>query len=152
MEMLIVYDGQHGHTRKAAEAMARAAVAAGAEAAVKPMDMAEPNDAVRADALVAGCWVKGHVPFGGAQTGRMIDWIERLPVLDGKPAASFCTYGLFPRLFADAVARTGETLNRLEAGLKEKGAEVVTTHAIHRRTPDDGAAAFVGSVLEHVDG
>ncbi|MDH3470794.1 MAG: hypothetical protein OEM94_05715 [Acidimicrobiia bacterium] len=152
MEMLIVYEGERGHTRKAAQAMARAAVAVGAEATVKPIEMAEPNDAVRADALVAGCWVKGNVPFGGAETGRMIDWIERLPAMDGKPAGAFCTYGLFPRLFADAVARTGETLNRIEAGLGAKGVEVVTTHAIHRRSPDDGAAAFVGSVLKNVDG
>jgi flavodoxin len=151
MDVLIVHDGQSGRTRKAAEAMARTAAASGAEATVKSVEVATPDDAAQADVLVAGCWVKGKVPFGDAQASRMASWIEGLPALDGKPAGAFCTYRGFPLLFADAVARTGETLNRLKAGLEAKGADVVATHTVDRDSPDRGVAEFVAEVLQQVE-
>lgn len=150
MDMLIAFDGRRGHTRQAAEAMARAAVAAGAEARIAHIDMTDAGDVTSADALVAGCWIKGNAPFGGVRFGRMANWIKGLPTIDGMPAGAFCTYGFFPMFFADAVAHTGEALDRLQGGLEAKGAEVVATHAIHRRSPGRGAADFVNRVLEHV--
>ncbi len=147
MEMLVVYDGQRGHIRKAAEAMAQAAMTMGAEARVMHIDLATPDDAALADGLLVGCWIKGNAPFGGAQFGRMAEWMKNLPALDGKPTGAFCTYGFFPMFFADAVAHTGEALGRLSEGLEAKGADVVVTEAIHRRSPARGAAEFVKSVM-----
>ena len=150
MDLLIVYDGSRGHTVKAVEAMARAAATTGAKARAVHIDLTDPDEVGSAHALVAGCWVKGNVPFGGPQFGRMADWMERMPSMGGRPAGAFCTYGFFPMFFADAVAHTGEALALMRAGLEAKGANVVATRAIHRRSAEKGAADFVTSVLQHV--
>lgn len=66
-----------------------------------------------------------------------IDWVRRLPPLEKKPAAVFCTYAFNPR----------RSLALLTAALEDKGARVVDGHAFHRRDPEAGVEGFVVRAL-----
>ncbi len=147
MEVLIVYEGGHGRTRKVAELMAKAVEDAGSAATVAPVGEADAAAVADVDALLTGCWVQGRIPFGGKPTRKMADWIRSLPPLAGTPAAAFCTYRFFPLAYSDAVARTAESLQAMQAGLESRGADVVATKTIHPRRADEVAAPLVREVL-----
>ncbi len=147
MEVLIVYESNRGRIGSTAAKLAEAAEEFGATTTTRLADQATPDDVERADALIAGCWVKGNVPFGGREAAHMGNWIERLPYLDGTPAGAFCTYSFFPRTFPDVVARTAETLDLMSSGLEARGARVVATQSIHRRSRGKGIEPLVRAVL-----
>lgn len=148
MDLLVVFDGAVRGTRRVAETLGEAAAATGAEVRVASIATATPGDVARAGALLVGCSVKVRVPFGGNRPRPLAEWIRNVAGLEGKPAGAFCSYSFYPVLFADAVARTAETLHRLGEALREQGARVVGTHSFHRRSPAEGAAEFVRSVLQ----
>jgi flavodoxin len=136
MHILVLYQSRSGHTRHAAEAVARAARDLGHSAAVKSVIEARQADVEQADLLFIGTWVQGFILFGVKPAGADL-WVPALPKLAGKPVAVFCTYAFNPR----------RSLDRLSDLLAAQGAVVVGRRAFHRRSPDDGAADFVRQTL-----
>jgi len=137
MKAMIAYESLTGHTRQAAEAIASAVRELGGEAVVKPVAEIRDSDIQEADALFLGTWVHGLIFFGVRPAGAMT-WVPALPPLAGKPVGVYCTYAFNPR----------GALRALSAMLEARGAVVKGEHAFHRARPGEGAALFVGSVLE----
>ncbi len=137
MKVLVAYESRGGRTKAAAEAIAEAARAQGADVDVRSTMEAGPEDVKAADVLFAGAWVEGFILFGVGPARAMRRWMEGLPGLEGKRAAVFCTYAFHPR----------KTLDIMEANLRAKDARVVGRLAAHRRDPGQGTQQLVQSVL-----
>ena len=88
-----------------------------------------------ADLVIVGSWTDGLFLFGQkpANQGRL----SQIPFLAGKQAAVFCTYAL----------ETGKTLEKLEAIIADRGAEVVGGMAIRRNKLQEGSVEFVARLL-----
>jgi flavodoxin len=151
MVILVVYESPRGRARDTAEAVARAAASHGVATLISSIDEdVAKRVAKSADALIAGCWISGKVPFGGAPTQRMFDWIESLPPLEGKPVGVFCMYKFFPNTFADMATRTAEVESTLASSFEVIGGNVVASSSINLKSIDEGAALLVEMVLEHL--
>ena len=130
MQVLVAYESRGGRTRRAAEAVAVAVRARGSEATVKALKDTTAEDVERSEAIAIGTWVEGFVFFKVGPAKAALAGVRRLPVLGGKRAALFCTYGFNPRA----------TLATLRQSLEAKGAKVVAENASPRAHPDRGAA------------
>jgi hypothetical protein len=146
--VLFIYEGDRRRVRRAAASMAACTRSLGAEPTLMPVAVATRADVERADSVIVGCRARTRYPFGGEPVRDMCHWIEDLPPLEGKPAGVFCTYGFFPRTFADTVTRVSETLDMLSRRLTAKGARVVADHAFDRASSGDLQTEFVANVLE----
>jgi len=147
MDVLVAYESRRGWARRAADAVADAAASHGVATLIRRIDQISPDHLAAADALVAGCWTPGKVPFGDRPTRRMTAWIERLPPLDGKPVGLFCTYRFFPHTFADTTTRAAETLHELSSRFEMKGATVAATRSIHFKAIEESATDLIDRVL-----
>ncbi len=147
MDVLIVYEGRRGSTRRIAEALEQAVVQHGHVGRIAVLEDTTSQEVAAADALLVGCWSESDERFGGETTAHLIDWIETLPELDGKPIGVYCAYSALPRPFADVAGHAAETLAELHDHLGARGATVAATHAFHRFGLDPEAAAFVEAVL-----
>lgn len=150
MEVLVAYESRRGGARRAARAIADAAADRGIATLVRSVAEVKPGHVRAADALVAGCWTRASVPFGGEPTQHMVRWIGRLPPLDGKPVGVFCTYSFLPHTFADTAARTAETQGELTQRFQLRGAKVVASRSLHIRSLQGAAARLIVSVTAHV--
>jgi flavodoxin len=150
MDVLVAYESDRGRARHAAEALAHAAASHGVPTLTLPIDEVEPTHLAGVDAIIAGCWMPGKVPFGDMPTRRLGRWIDQLPPCEGRPAAVFCTYRFLPHTFADTATRTAETLSELSTRFELRGARIATTRAIWTRFVDKGAAILVDDLLERV--
>jgi flavodoxin len=148
--VLVIIESGRGHAEDVADVIVDAAVAQGVTARSGTIEEVGPDEVVAADAVVAGCWTAGRVPFGDQPTQRMTAWIDQLPALDGKPVAVFCTYRFFPHTFADVATRTGEIENELVTRFEMRGAKVVARKSIHAKSTDADARILVDRLLEHV--
>lgn len=137
MNILILYQSRHGHTRRAAEAIAQAARDLNHDVSIKSVIEVRKADVEAADALFIGTWVHGLILFGVRPAGADL-WVPSLPPLDGKPVGIFCTYAFNPR----------GSLKQLAALLEARGARIVGEHAFHRRRPADFSGIFVEQVLQ----
>jgi flavodoxin len=146
----VVCESQRGHAFEVAEAARDAAKERGFGATVGVMEDIAPSTIAVADALIAGCWMPGKAPFGDEPMQRMVDWIESLEPLEGKPIGIFCTYRFFPHTFADMATRTAETERGLKVRFEHKGGNVAAKRSIHMNSIKEDAAALVEAVLEHV--
>ena len=136
MNALILYNSRNGHTRAAANAIAKAAQDEGCD--IKTMSVIEVRkaDIELADVVFIGTWTQGLILFNVRPAGAEL-WVPTLPPLDGKPTGVFTTYLFNP--FGSL-----KTLGDLVAA---RGANVLAERAFHRRQPARGAAQFVESVL-----
>ena len=132
MRVQIVFESRGGKTAKTAAAVAGALREAGHDVALSTVAEARPEDAAGADLLVVGAWTEGFVLFGVGPARATRSWLERLPSLEGRRAAVFCTYAFAPRGTLDIMAKA----------LSGHGASVVARKAFHRRAPEAGAADF----------
>ncbi len=148
MNVLVACEDDRGRSRRAAEAVADAAARHGVPTLLRSIDRVEAAHLEQADAIIAGCWLPGKVPFGDPPTRRMAGWIEGLPPLEGTPVGVFCLYRFMPHTFADTATRTAETLFELSSRFEAKGAEVAATRAIWTRFMDKGAGILVDRLLE----
>ena len=137
MRILVAYESRGGTTRRTAEAIAAAARGAGHAVTVGPLADVAPADVSTFDAVFVGSWIEGFILFGVRPARAAIDWVRRLPPLERKPAAVFCTYAFNPR----------RSLEVLTAALEDKGARVVDGHAFHRRDAEAGVEGFVVRAL-----
>jgi hypothetical protein len=138
VRVVVIYESLRGHTKEAAERIGGAARASGATVAVRPITAYDFKEIADADVVFLGSWTDGFILFGQrpGRAGR----IWKLPVLDRKPVALFCTYAVNPRT----------TLKKFAAIAEAKGAVVVGEHAFKRDKLTEGVDEFVGDVLARV--
>lgn len=113
LEVLIAYGSVRGTTAKIGEAIAEGMNCAGASASALGLDLLAmmPNRVAQADLLGIGSPV-----YFLREAAYVADFIAGLPPLDGKKVFVYCASGM---------NRTGETLQRLQALLTDRGAVVV---------------------------
>jgi menaquinone-dependent protoporphyrinogen IX oxidase len=150
MEVLVAYEGRRGRTRRAADVFADVLASRSVATIVRDIDAIGAGDLSAADAMIAGCFTPGDVPFGGPPTEHMSRWIEALPDLDGMAIAVFCTYTFFPHTFADTAARTAETLNEMSTRFELRGGKVVATRSMYTKSLEAAAADLVDKLLQYL--
>ncbi len=135
MNVAVIYESLSGNTRKAGERIAAELNARGATATASPIDQVDLPMLSAADLVIVGSWVDGLFVFG-QKPGR--PWrLKKLPVIDGKPAAVYCTFAINP----------GKTLQRLGDIVEGRGGDVIGGFAIRRDGIDDGAVEMVDRLL-----
>ena len=127
-----------GNTRRVAELIGGALAAEGDEVTVRPVTDIDYHELAVADVAFIGTWVDGLVLFG-QRPGRAAR-LRKLPVLDRKPVAVFCTYAI----------NAGHALDKTAALLETKGAMIVGRHQFRRDRLEQGVAAFVDDVRRQV--
>jgi flavodoxin len=138
MKAVVIYESLTGHTARAAGVIGAELSAAGVASTVCPITAVDYQALGEADLVIVGAWTDGFV-FVGQRPGRARR-LRKMPAINGKRAAVFCTYAI------DA----GHTLDKLVAIVEERGAEVLGGMAIRRDRIDAGARDFVARVLEAV--
>ena len=135
MNAIVIYESLTGNTKKAAGFIVEELVARGVTAVACPTSDVDYQSLADADLVIVGSWTDGLFLFGQkpANQGRL----SQIPFLAGKQAAVYCTYAL----------ETGKTLEKLEAIVKDRGAEVIGGMAIRRNKLQDGSAEFVSRLL-----
>jgi hypothetical protein len=135
MRAIVVYESLTGNTRKAADLIVAEFERSGVSASACPISQVDLQALSHADLVVVGSWVDGMILFGQrpGRGGRL----AKLPVIDGKTAAVYCTYAVDP----------GKTLAKLAKIVSRRGGEVVGGYAIKRTRLRDGAREFVDRLL-----
>jgi menaquinone-dependent protoporphyrinogen IX oxidase len=138
MNVVVLYESMTGNTRRAAELIGGAVAATGANVSVRPVTDPDMHELSVADLVFVGTWVDGLVLFG-QRPGRATR-LWKLPVLDRKPVAVFCTYAI----------NAGKALEKTARILEAKGARIVSTRQFRRDRIEEGVASFVDEVLSAV--
>ena len=138
MRVAVLYESMTGNTRRVAELIGGAAAARGAEVSVRPVTDPDLHAVSQADVVFIGTWVDGLVLFGQrpGRAGRL----RKLPVLDHKPVAVFCTYAI----------NAGHALRKTAALLESRGARILTGQLFRRDRLDEGVDDFVDDVLNAI--
>jgi hypothetical protein len=133
---IVIYESLTGNTRKAGDRIARELEGAGVAAAACPIMHIDYPALAAADVVVVGTWTDGLVLFGQrpGRGGRL--WMK-LPAIDRKRTALYCTYAVAP----------GKTLQKLGVLVGGRGGDVIGGYAIRRTKIDEGAATFVDRLL-----
>lgn len=134
----MIFESLTGKTRHTAEVIGRELAGAGVVTTVCNITDLDHRELALADLVVVGSWVDGAILFG--QRPARAARLRGLPPLDGKRCAVYCTFAVNP----------GKTLQKMQAILDERGAEVVGGMAIKRTQLDTGAEEFVRRVLAAV--
>jgi hypothetical protein len=140
VKVAVVYESMGGNTKRAAELVAGTATFLGAGATVMPITDLDYGVLAEADLIFFGTWTDGAFLFGQrpGRAGRF----KKLPWLDGKRVALFCTYAV----------KAGGTLPGLARIVEGLGAEVVGWRAIKRSSIDSATIApFVVDVVDSID-
>jgi len=135
---VVIYESMTGNTARAAQLIAEAARAQGAEVAVFPIDAIGLKELAEADLVFIGTWVDGLILFGH-RPGRK-GKLQRMPVIDGKRAATFMTYAV----------HAGKALDRFVAVVEERGATVVARQLFRRDQLQVGVDDFVHNAMAAV--
>jgi len=130
----VLFESMTGNTRRAAELIGGALAARGDEVSVRPVTDIDYHELAVADVAFIGTWVDGLVLFGQrpGRAGRL----RKLPVIDHKPVAVFCTYAI----------NAGKALDKTASLLEERGAVIVGRHQFRRDRLEVGVAEFVDEV------
>jgi menaquinone-dependent protoporphyrinogen IX oxidase len=138
VKAVVLYESMTGNTRRAAELIGGALAAAGDDVAVHAITDFDFHELAIADVVFVGTWVDGLVLFGQrpGRAGRL--W--KLPVLDRKPVAVFCTYAI----------NAGKALDKTAAILEAKGALIPGRHQFRRDRLEQGVDEFVDEVRAKV--
>ncbi|MEM8922782.1 MAG: flavodoxin family protein [Actinomycetota bacterium] len=139
MKAIVIYESLTGNTRTAGHMIAAELSAAGVEAVACAINEIDHQSLSEADLVVVGSWTDGFFLFG-QRPGR-IGRLAKLPVIDGKLAAVYCTYAV----------RVGKTLETLSGVIGRRGGEVIGGYAIKRDDLAGGAAEFVDRLLGALD-
>jgi len=139
MKATVIYESLTGNTKLAGELIARELTGAGIEALACPITEVNLQSLSESDLVVVGSWTDGLF-FVGQRPGRA-GRLAKMPVIDGKQAAVYCTYAL------DA----GKTLSKLSRLVERRGGDVIGGFAIKRSSLEDGAVEFVDRLLPALD-
>jgi Flavodoxin domain len=135
MRAIVIYESLTGNTRKAGHLIADELNAAGIEATAWPINQIDLQALSEADLVIVGSWTDGLILFG-QRPGR-IGRLVKLPVIDGKTAAVYCTYAI----------EVGKTLEKLSGVVSRRGGNVIGGMAIKRTNLASGAREFVDRLL-----
>lgn len=138
MKAVVLYESMTGNTKRAAELIGGALAAGGDDVTVRPVTDIDYHELAVADVAFIGTWVDGLVLFG-QRPGRAAR-LRKLPVLDRKPVAVFCTYAV----------NAGHALDKTADLLAAKGATIVGRRQFRRDRLERGVAEFVDEVREAV--
>ncbi len=138
MKISIIFDSQRGATRTAAGAMHDIFLAGGNTCETWSVQQADPSSAAEADLLCVGSWTQGLFVIGQHATKATMDFIERLPDLDGRRAVVFCTYRL----------ATGALLPSMADALERRGADVIGQFQFRGPQPDSSFRSFAQTLGE----
>jgi Flavodoxin domain len=133
---IVIYESLTGNTRRAGDRIARELEGAGVAASACPITHIDYPALAAADMVVVGTWTDGMILFGQrpGRGGRI--WMK-LPAIDRKRTALYCTYAVAP----------GKTLEKLGDLVAGRGGDVIGGYAIKRSKVDAGAATFVERLL-----
>ena len=88
--------------------------------------------------IIVGTWVHGLFVVGQAPWG--LGAIAGLPALQGKLAATYCTFALNP----------AKTLDKLDGAVTRLGANVVGGLALHRSKLEEHSEEFAARLVANV--
>ncbi len=139
MKSIVIYESLTGNTKAAGQMIAAELTDAGVESVACPITQIDLQALSEADLVVVGSWTDGLFFFGQrpGRSGRL----AKLPVIDGKLAAVYCTYAI----------NAGKTLTKLERVVSRRGGDVVGGYAIKRTDLQGGAEEFVGRLTGALD-
>ncbi len=135
MKIVVLFESRTGNTKIAAEYVAGAAVAAGAEVTLAPVAEAPLDALANADLVFVGTWTDGAIVAGHMPGGRK--GLYNLPDLWDIPVAGFLTHAIHPGRVTKAFANL----------LRYKGAAVVLVRTFNRKKLPDGIAEFVADAM-----
>lgn len=141
MKAVVLYKSLTGNTRKAAELIATNLQQEGwGVTGVCPWNRPEMAAIQDADLVVVGTWVDGLFVVG--QKPFAVNAIQHLPSLQGKLAATYCTFALNP----------GRTLDKLDTAVSALGANVIGGLALHRGKLRAHSEEFAARLVANVPG
>lgn len=140
MKGIVIYESLTGNTRTTGHLIAERLTAAGVETAICPVSLVDLQALSEADLVVVGSWTDGLV-FFGQRPGRAGRISAKLPRIDGKKAAVFCTYAV----------NSGQTLDKLARIVRLGGGDVLGGYAIRRDDLEGGSREFVDRLLGAID-
>lgn len=139
MKAAILFESLTGHTRTAGELIATNLQQAGWRiTGVSPVRKPEMASIQDADVIIVGTWVHGLFVVGQAPWG--LGAIAGLPAMQGKLAATFCTFALNP----------AKTLDKLDVTVSRLGAEVIGGLALHRSKLAAHSEEFAARLIANV--
>ncbi len=139
MHAIVIYESLTGNTAKAGAEIAAQLTAAGIETVASPITRIDLAALSRADLVIVGSWVDG-IFLAGQKPGRA-GRLAKLPVIDGKKAAVYCTYAL----------KDGKTLAKLANIVERRGGDVIGGYAIRRDRLERDTTSFVDRLLAALD-
>lgn len=139
MKAIVIFESLTGNTREAGHLIAAELTRSGVEATACPITQIDLQSLSEADLVVVGSWTDGLFLFG-QKPGR-IGRLAKLPVIDGKKVAVYCTYAI----------RAGKTLDILSGVVARRGGDVIGGYAIKRNDLAGGASEFVDRLLGALD-
>ena len=137
MRVLILYETRRGFTLTVARAIRDELRLREIEAFAAPIRGVDAGTVNAASALIVGSWTQGMILFNVGPATEALRGIESLPLLEGRPAAVFCTCDVAPR----------RTLDVLTRHLARRGATVVGGLAFKRKKSLRLVPAYVDAVV-----
>lgn len=140
MNLLVAYESRTGTTERSATAIAEACRAGGHDVRLRALIDVTDEDVNWAEGMFYGTWTDGFIVAAvrPAMPAELAPY--RMPRLDGKPVAIFCTYAVNPR---GVLAIMRETL-------EDRGAKVVAERAFRRKDPEADTWALAGDFFSAV--
>src|SRR5690349_24317331 len=120
MRAIVIYESLTGNTKKAAGLIGASLTRAGISTPVCNITAIDYQALADADLVIVGAWTDGTV-IAGQRPGRA-GRLRKMPTLQGKKAAVYCTYAI----------DQGKVLPKLTAIIEQRGAEVLGGMAIKR--------------------
>ena len=139
MKAIVIYESLTGNTRQAGRLIAAELTRSGIETVACPILEVDLQALSDADLVIVGSWTDGLFVVG-QRPGR-IGRLVKMPIIDNKSAAVYCTYALNP----------GKTLDKLAGIVSRRGGNVVGGFAIKRNNLEGGAIEFVDRLLGALD-
>lgn len=139
MKAVVVYESLTGNTKLAGQLIAQELSSAGIAAVACPITEIDMQALSEAELVIVGSWTDGLV-FAGQRPGRA-GRLQKMPRIDGKKAAVYCTYAI----------NMGKTLDKLSTIVSRRGGEVIGGYAIHRKDLKGDATEFVDRLLGALD-
>lgn len=136
---IVIYESLTGNTKTAGEMIAAQLAEAGVPTVSCSTKQVALQQLSEADLVIVGSWTDGLFLFGQKPGG--IGRLAKLPVIDGKKAAVYCTYAL----------ETGKTLEKLAGVVRRRGGDVIGGASIRRDRMEEGVADLVDRLLGAID-
>lgn len=138
MKAVVIYESLTGNTRKAAGFIGQELNRGGMAVSILSVTGINYQALAEADLVVVGSWTDGLF-FVGQRPGRA-GRLRKIPYIQGKRCAVFCTYAV----------DQGKVLEKMVSMMEDRGAEVIGGMAIRRTDLEGGSRDFARRVLDVV--